>query len=261
MEKMNPLENIRKAIIGGQFSGIENEVTRLGVSDELMKISDALDSFYGIVREKKEEPLKKSGLIGVMDEIYQGRGPYASMLGDVSYGNPISRFGEEKFSKVQSLLGRVKEPLAKMKETLSKENPLYLNISTIIASITVSTVVSSINNYRPTSRSPLETDLLSYRTGIDTGYYNLITSATKVFKQLESFDIAPNFLDNYEANKKVIYSQNQTIQDRLDRALNPETRSPSKSSSGSGCLVMALVLSTSMLSCLGLIVTLFINSR
>ena len=258
MEKKNPLENIRKAIIGGQFSGIENEVTRLGVSDELMKISDALDSYYGIVREKKEEPSKKSGLIGVMDEVYKGRGPYASMLRDVSFGNPISRFGEEKFSNVQSLLGQVKEPLAKIKATLSKDNPLYLNISTIIASIAVSRVVSSINNYRPTSRDPYGTDLLSYKTGIDTGYYNLITSGTKVFRLLESFDMAPDFLDNFEENKKVIYSQNQTFQNRLDRALRPETSTSRKSSSGSGCLVMALVLSTSMLSCLGLIVTLFL---
>lgn len=258
MESKNPLENIRNAILGSQLFGIENEISRLGVSDELMKISDALDSYYGIVREKKEEPSNEGGLIGVLNNINRNPGRYSSVLLQSAYDNPITQFGKEKFSNVQSLLGQVKEPLAKIKATLSKDNPLYLNISTIIASIAVSRVVSSINNYRPTSRDPYGTDLLSYKTGIDTGYYNLITSGTKVFRLLESFDMAPDFLDNFEENKKVIYSQNQTFQDRLDRALRPETSTSRKSSSGSGCLVMALVLSTSMLSCLGLIVTLFL---
>ena len=258
MESKNPLENIRNAILGSQLFGIENEISRLGVSDELMKISDALDSYYGIVREKKEESSNEGGLIGVLNNMYRNPGRYSSILLQSAYDNPITHFGKEKFINVQSLLSRVKEPLAKIKETLPKDNPLYLNISTIIASIAISTVVSSINNYRPTSRSPYETDLLSLKTGIDSGFYNLITSGTKVFKQLESFDMAPDCLDNYEANKKVIYSHNQTIQDRFDRALNSEISTSKKSSSGLGCLVMALVLSTSMISCLVFIMSIIL---
>ena len=255
MEKKNPLENIRKAIIGGQFTGIENEITRLGVSDELMKISDALDIYYGIEREKKEVPSNHDGLIGVLDSINKNPGHYASILRQGSYGNQYSRIGEDIFSDVLSLLRRVKEPLAKMKESLSKENPLYLNISTTIASIAVSNVVSSINNYRPTSRSKFDVDLFTSMTGIDTGYYNLITSGTKVFRELEHFDMATDFLENYEANRKEIYSQDDMIRDRV---LNPKTSTSPKSSSGSGCLVMALVLSTSMLSFFGIIVSLLL---
>lgn len=55
MASNNPLEDIRNAILEYQYFGFENEISRLGVSDELMKISDALDRYYGIVREKKEE--------------------------------------------------------------------------------------------------------------------------------------------------------------------------------------------------------------
>lgn len=248
MEKKNPLENIRKAIIGGQFSGIENEVTRLGVSDELMKISDALDSFYGIVREKKEEPLKKSGLIGVMDEVYKSNS-YLSSLSQT----PYSRYQEESFSDILSLLRKVKDPLSEIKRKLPNDNPLYMNISTIISSIAVNSVVSRINSYQPSG--DYRGDLFTSITGVDYGYSQLISNGSSVFKALEGFDMMPDCLDNYKANKKVIYSQNKEIQDRV---LNHETRMSRKSSSGSGCLVMALVLSTSMLSCLGLIVTLFL---
>lgn len=253
MESKNPLERIRQAIVESKRYGFANEISRLGVSDELMKISDALDIYYGIVREKKEEPSNNDGLIGVLDNVYKNPGHYKSIIG--SYGNQFSRIGEERFSNVLSLLSQVKEPLAKMKETLSKENPLYLNISTTIASIAVSNVVSSINNYQPTSRSRFDADLLSLRTGIDTGYYNLITSGTKVFRELEHFDMSSDFFDNFEVNRKEIYSQNDII---IDRVLNPKTSIPQKSNSGSGCLVMALALSTSLLSCLGFIVLLFL---
>lgn len=256
MESKNPLENIRNAILGSQFLGEENEISRLGVSDELMKISDALDDYYGIVRESKEEPSKEGGLIGVMNNVYKNPGRYSSILRQSVYDNPITQFGKEKFINVQSLLSRVKEPLAKMKEILSKDNPLYLNISTIIASIAISTVVSSINNYRPTSTSPYRTDLLSLRTGIDAGYYNLITSGKKVFRGLEDFDMTNDVLENFEANKKEIYSLYDKISDRL---LNPKNLTSQKSSSGSGCLVMLFVLSTSMLSCLGVLIGLILQ--
>ena len=54
MEIKNPLEEIRNAILESQLFGVENEITQLGVSKELLKISDALDNYYGIKR--KDEP-------------------------------------------------------------------------------------------------------------------------------------------------------------------------------------------------------------
>ncbi len=253
MEKQNPLENIRNAILASQLFGVENDISQLGVSDELMTISDALDSYYGIVREKKDDSSNEDGLIGVMNEVYRNPGRYSSILRQTAYDNPITQFGKEKFINVQSLLRQVKDPLSKIRQILSKENPLYLNISTTIASIAISTVVSSINNYKPTSISPYNTDLLSLRTGIDAGYYNLITSGQKVFRDLEDFDMTNDVLDNFEANKKEIYSLYNKISNRL---LNPKNLTSQKNSSGSGCLVMLFVLSASMLSCLGVIISL-----
>ena len=76
MEAKNPLEDIRNAILENQYFGIENEISQLGVSYELMEISNALDSYYGIVREKKEESTNKDGLVQdnlsrVMNEYYK----------------------------------------------------------------------------------------------------------------------------------------------------------------------------------------------
>ena len=43
MEAKNPLEDIRNAILENQYFGIENEISKLGVSDELMEISNVLN--------------------------------------------------------------------------------------------------------------------------------------------------------------------------------------------------------------------------
>lgn len=85
MEKQNPLENIRNAILASQLFGVENDISQLGVSDELMTISDALDSYYGIVREKKDDSSNEDGLIGVMNEVYRNPGRYSSILRHTAY--------------------------------------------------------------------------------------------------------------------------------------------------------------------------------
>lgn len=251
MEKKNPLENIRKAIIGGQFSGIENEITRLGVSEELMKISDALDSYYGIVRERKEEPSDVGGLIGVMNEYYKTHpDSFAASLSRT----PYSRSLEMSFSNELSLLSRVKAPLLDMKQKLSTENSLYLDISTTIASIAFNSVVSRINSYKKTPKSPFESDLFSSMTGLDNDYCDLITNGVNVFRELDDFDMATEFRANYEVNRKVIFSLQEKIHEIL---FKPETRKSSKSSS-SGCMILTLVLSASMLSFFGIIVSLLL---
>lgn len=253
MEKKNPLENIRKAIIGGRFSGIENEVTRLGVSDELMKISDALDIFYGIEREKKEVPSNEGGhgsLIGVMNEYYKTHpNSYTASLSRTSY----SRYLETSFGGELSLLSNVKAPLLDMKQKLSKDNSLYLDISTTIASIAVNSVVSRINSYKKTPKSPFESDLFSSMTGLDSDYCQLITSGAKVFGELSDFDMVEEFRQNYEANRKVIFS----LLDKIDKILQPKISTQNKSRS-SGCMVLAIVMSTSMLSFFGIIISLIL---
>ena len=53
MESKNPLEEIREAILESRLFGIENEISQMGVSDELLSISDALDNYYGIKRKTR----------------------------------------------------------------------------------------------------------------------------------------------------------------------------------------------------------------
>lgn len=246
MEAKNPLEDIRNAILENQYFGIENEISKLGVSDELMEISDVLDSYYGIVREKKEESTTADGLIGVMNEYYKSHptSTYSALSG-LGYKNP------EVFRKEIDLVKNVKTPLATIKQKLTEDNPLYLNISTAIASIAVNSVVSSVNSYKPQNsyNNPQYNPLL----GFDSNYYDLIHSGSKVFNVLKGFDMTNEFFANYETNRDAILSMDKKFADLI---LNPRTTT-SKKSSSSGCMVLALVLSTTMFSCLGIIVSLF----
>lgn len=244
MRANNPLENIRNAILENQFLGVENEISQLGISNELMEISDALDSYYGIVREKKEESTTADGLIGFWNEYYKTHptSTYSALSG-IKYKNP------EVFRKEIDLVKNVKTPLESIKQILTKDNPLYLNISTTIASIAVNSVVSSVNSYKP--QISYNSQQYNPLLGFDTNYYNLIHSGSKVFNVLKGFDMTNEFIANYETNRDVILSMDKKFTDLI---LNPRTTTSNKSSS-SGCMVLAFLLSTAMFSCLGIIVS------
>lgn len=232
MEKKNPLEEIRIAILESQLFGVENEVTQLGVSEELMKISDALDNFYGIKR--KEEP----DTVEIMGGVYRIKpSPFISSI----VGNP---FGEEKFSNTTMLLNEVKTPLESMKKKLSKDDSIYLNLSSAIVSIALRNVVSSVNSYqKPAYHDYNRYDMIS---GVDTEFRNLVYGGLKVFNMLSDFDMTKECLDNYEANRKTILSMAESIKEAF---LHPRSNIHSKSSS-SGCIVLALTLFTSIVACL-----------
>lgn len=252
MEANNPLEDIRNAILENQYFGIENEISQLGVSDELMEISDALDSYYGIVREKKEESSNKEGLVQdnlsrVMGEYYKSHPSSAySAISGIKYNNP------NKFIKEINLVNNVKTPLESIKQRLTKDNLLYLNISTAIASIAVNSVVSSINSFKP--QNSYNNQQYNPLLGFDSNYYHLIQSGSKVFKGLNGFDMTDDFFANYETNRDAIFSMEKKLNDLI---LHPRTSTSQKSSS-SGCMVLALVLSTTMFSCLGIIISMFL---
>ena len=107
MEIKNPLEEIRNAILESQLFGVENEITQLGVSKELLKISDALDNYYGIKRKDEADTVE------IMGGAYRIKpSPYISSI----VGNPL---GEEKFGKTTALLEEVKTSLESIKEKLS----------------------------------------------------------------------------------------------------------------------------------------------
>lgn len=234
MESKNPLEEIREAILESQMFGIDNEISRLGVSEELLKISDALDDYYGIKR--KQEP----DSVEIMGGVYRIKpSPYFSSL----VGNP---FGEEKFVKTTALLKEVEKPLESMKEKLPKDDPMYLNLSSAIVSIALRNVVSSVNSYqKPVYHDYKRYDMIS---GVDKEFSNLIFGGLKVFIMLSDFDMTKECLDNYEANRKAILSMAESIQDAY---LHPRRSSGSSSkSSSSGCAVLALTLSTSIIVCL-----------
>lgn len=235
MESKNPLEEIRSAILESQFFGVENEITKMGVSDELLKISDALDLYYGISREPKAKPalgvyeIKQSPLI-------------TKMLNDTSYYRSF-----HAFQGTLDLINKVKEPLDSMKDKLSKDNPIYLNLSSAIVSIALRNVVSSINSYQ----KPAYNDYKRYNliSGIDNELSNLVIRGLNVLNELNDFDMTQDCSDNYEANRKTLLSMAENIREAMSHP-----RTSSAKSSSSGCLVLAFVVSTSLMACLGVFV-------
>lgn len=179
-----------------------------------------------------------------MNEFYKSHPTSSySIISGIHQNNP------KKFIKEIDLVNNVKTALESIKQRLSKDNPLYLNISTAIASIVVKSVVSSINSYKPHNS-------YSYRqynpsTNFDGNYYYLIKSGSNVFRKLKDFDMTNEFSANYETNRDAIFSMEKKLTDSI---LHPRTTT-SKKSSSSGCMVLALVLSTTMFSCLGIIVS------
>lgn len=232
MEIKNPLEEIRNAILESQLFGVENEITQLGVSKELLKISDALDNYYGIKR--KDEP----DTVEIMGGAYRIKpSPYISSI----VGNPL---GEEKFGKTTALLEEVKTSLESIREKLSIDDTVYLNLSSAIVSIALRYVVSSVNSYqKPSYYDYKRYDMIS---GVDKEFSNLVFGGLKVFNMLSDFDMTKECHDNYEANRKTILSMAESIKDAY---LHPRSNLHSKSSS-SGCIVLALTLSTSIVVCL-----------
>lgn len=240
MESKNPLEEIRSAILESQLFGIENEITQMGVSDELLKISDALDKYYGISREPKVKPapgvyeIKPSPII-------------TKILNETSL---YSSF--HAFQSIHDLINKVKEPLATMKEKLSINDPVYLNLSSAIVSIALQNVISSINSYQ----KPVYHDYKRYNliSGVDNEWSNLVLGGLDVFNELNGFDMTQECSDNYEANKKTLLSMAESIREAM---LHPRTSSAKSSSSG--CLVLALAVSTSIMACFGVFVLFLCN--
>ena len=232
MESKNPLEEIREAILESRLFGIENEISQMGVSDELLSISDALDNYYGIKR--KQEPDN----VEMMGGTYRIKpSPYISSI----VGNP---WGEEKFSKTTALLEEVKTPLESMRKKLPDNDPIYLNLSSAIVSIALRNVVSSVNSYKkPAYHDYRRYDMIS---GVDKEFRNLVLGGLKVFNILSDFDMTEECFENYEANRKTILSMAESIREAM---LHPSRNLHSKSSS-SGCIVLALALSTSIVACL-----------
>lgn len=231
MESKNPLEEIREAILESRLFGIENEISQMGVSDELLSISDALDNYYGIKR--KQEP----DTVEVMGGTYRIKAsPYISSI----VGNP---WGKEKFSKTTALLEEVKTPLESMRKKLPDNDPIYLNLSSAIVSIALRNVVSSVNSYKkPAYHDYRRYDLIS---GVDNEFSSLVLGGLNVFNMLSDFDMTKDCFDNYETNRKTILSMAESIREAM---LHPNHNLQSKSSS-SGCIVLALAISTSIVAC------------
>lgn len=239
METKNLLEDIREAILESRLFGIENEISQMGVSDELLLISDALDSYYNINRGHEPDTYEAMGCINKIKP-----NPYVS--------SQIKTFlGEDRFTKTNRLLKQVKEPLKAMKQKLPENDPMYLSLSSAIVSIVLRDVVSAVNTYQ----APAYYDYSRYNhsSGVDNEFINLIFSGLKIFNELNDFDMSEECINNYESNRKRILSMAENIRDLTLLS----KRTSSVKSSSSGCMVLALAISTAFAICFCIIVNTF----
>ena len=232
MASKNPLEEVRNHILQCQQLGIEDEFLKMGISEEVLNISNALDGYYGINRSTVcnsppvNPDLEREGLIR-LDNRHVLR---------IINVEPQQEF----FQHIKQLLSSVKEPLTSIKNKRSSQDTFYLSLSTMIVSIALQNVVSRVNSYR---RSPsVEQSLVFNLKGVDPEYRTLVERALGVMDCLQHFDMIPERKGNYEANRESL----QSIYDDINTALH---RRSTKNSSG--CLVFLLIASTSLFMCFG----------
>ena len=82
-------------------------------------------------------------------------------------------------------------------------------------------------------------------SGIDSVLTTLLYEALMVFEKLKDFDKSKECFDNYETNRKALLSIGKSI------SQSRPTIKPTSKSSSSGCMVLALALSTSIMVCIG----------
>ena len=87
MEKKNPLEEFRKEIQKSHSDGYIDDFTKLGISDEILDICDALDRFYGIYKTPQTSGDK---IVDILN----------STLTYTSYTSTIFKYPKEKYTKI-----------------------------------------------------------------------------------------------------------------------------------------------------------------
>ena len=238
MEKKNPFEEVRSAILASQLLGIENEVSELGISDELLDICDAIDDYYGIKKKPVTQYPSDTNDNNQIYKIFEVK-PKQLFLTDY---DKFEQLQSIDFAKDLNLLKRTEVQLKSIKRKLPEDNPIYIQISSAIASIAIRDVVSTINSYqRPITTYNLRT--YDFLTGVDMLYSNIIYKGIDVFYELKKFDMTQDCYDVFQSN----YNRISAICDKIsDTILNP----PSTKKNSSGCMVVAITLSTSIIASL-----------
>lgn len=183
MEKKNPLEEFRKEIQKSHSDGYIDDFTKLGISDEILDICDALDRFYGIYKTPQTSGDK---IVDILNSTLT----YTSYTSTIF--NSIDPF---PFSSAENLILRTKKPLLQVKLKLSKENPLYLNMSSAIVAIIVNSIVTKVNNYH---------SIKPYTLGMDIRYLRLINAAVKTMTLMKDFDMTVECRNNYDENRNLL---------------------------------------------------------
>lgn len=236
MEKKNPLEDLRTEIIKSRSSGSLDEFTQAGISNEILDLCDALDSFYGIDRSPKmaSSNTKASSMWDVIDQNYKSNSVSNSVL------NSMRVSKQWNYSRTNTLIQKSKESLISLKEKLSIENPLYINLSSMIVSIALQDVVSSVNSFQDPKSANIS--YCGQNSGFRYYYYLIIKESLEVIRALKDFDMTEDCKHYYEENRKELETITQEINQEV---LGRESSTRAKSS---GCMVFIIFLFASILS-------------
>lgn len=239
MEKSNPLEDIREEILRGKALGYLDEFSQIGVSNELLRISDALDVYYGIVRDSPNE-----------SSFYL---PKSKVVESLLLGSEQDERIRKRVRDILILVNRVKEPLQGIKEKLSEDNSFYLNLSSTIVSIVLRVPIASLNSYQ--KPSPYDYRRYNVISGVDIVLQTIVAESYRAFDAVKDFDMTAECREYYEKNKDTLCS----IIKSINQVGNSTTiKSSTTQNNNAGCMIAALVISFSLIACLCGVVMVFV---
>lgn len=231
----NPLEDLREEILNNQAEENIDDFTQMGIAEEVLMLCDALDRYYGIDKSKVKTDSNTFVSDNWMNNLYHEDSFLSRSRNSITYHMLNENIvGRPRQCKSEELVKESSPYLNSIRNKLSKENPLYLQLSSLIASIAVRDVVSTLNNFYSSSSST------GYRNNMGLGgkLFPLLNSAGNVMSVLKGFDMTDECKGNYEENRKRIMEYRQSIED----AVREYSYKSNAKAENSGCMLFFLTI-------------------
>ena len=225
MEVKNPLENERIKNIYNYINELEMVFSNQDVLNDVIKIRELFDDYFGVNLFKT---LQSSVLIE----------PTSGLFNDF-YSEKLNL--ERRLKKEADFLNRVREPLNNVKLNLSRNNPFYVKLSTIIVAEVRDAVFQVISDVETKSIHTLPSKYdNNYRFNL---YSFLIPEAFKIFNILKEFDMTNECSSVFLSKYNKIEMMKKNIDDVIIRNFQ---KTANTSKEGTGCLLSVLIISTSI---------------
>ena len=243
MRGCNSLEELRNNIIESLLLSDIDDSTQWGISDDVISLCNVLCSFYGIdhSQETTSSSTRLHGLMSILASHYnnQPQEPWSLKLQSLTNKSPIRQWN---FSKSNDLISYSKVSLTSIKKKLTKDDSLYICLSSIIVYAVLDDIISTVNSYQKN----IEYEVSKFGRFVACDNYNkLIKKSIELMASLKDFDMLEdcrmgydNFLRELrsivQSNNKIIAQNNKIIAQHMKISLE-ETKK-------NGCVLVMIIL-------------------